>query len=288
MELKYYKIIVESSPNMIWKSGIDGNCNYFNNTWLEFTGRTIEQELGDGWAEGVHKDDLKNCLKVYLDSFHNRQPFEMEYRLLRADGEYRWINDRGVPFFEEGEFSGYIGSCIDVNEKVEGRHLKFKAQRDGLTEITNREYFEKMFLQEFKKAKKMKSPLSIIMIDIDNFKSVNDTYGHLAGDKVLIALAKTIQKEIRNIDLFGRYGGEEFIIALPEIEGSSAKSIAERLRKKIEKTKISYKKQALRVTASFGAAQLSDEKNPKELLDKSDQAMYLSKGNGKNRVTLFE
>lgn len=88
----------------------------------------MEQEMGDGWAEGVHRDDLERCLKIYLGSFEKRIPFEMDYRLRRADGEYRWINDRGVPIYNHsGEFIGYIGSCVDVTEKIEGEKLKMKA-----------------------------------------------------------------------------------------------------------------------------------------------------------------
>ena len=141
MSLDYfqYKLIVESAPNMIWRAGTDAKCNFFNNTWLKFTGRTMEEELGDGWAEGVHPDDFDRCLAIYLDSFNNRREFEMEYRLRRHDGEYRWINDRGVPYRDEtNEFAGYIGSCIDVTEKIEGQKLKDQAERDGLCNIYNR------------------------------------------------------------------------------------------------------------------------------------------------------
>lgn len=99
MDLKYYQIIVESAPNLIWKSGTNAKCDYFNKTWVEFTGKTLEEEIGDGWVEGVHEDDLQHCVKTYLDSFEKRRPFEMDYRLRRHDGEYRWLNDRGVPFY---------------------------------------------------------------------------------------------------------------------------------------------------------------------------------------------
>ena len=120
-----YQVIVESSPNMIWRAGTDAKCNYFNKTWLAFTGRAMEQEMGDGWAEGVHSEDFHLCLQIYLDAFAKRQAFEMEYRLKRHDGEYRWINDRGVPFTDAaGIFAGYIGSCIDVTDKVEAQELK--------------------------------------------------------------------------------------------------------------------------------------------------------------------
>jgi PAS domain S-box-containing protein len=120
-----YRLLVEHSPVMSWRSGLDAKCNYFNLTWLEFSGRTLEQELGDGWAEGVHPDDVEHCVSYYLDHFARREPFEMEYRLRRHDGEYRKLFDRAVPFTNEaGDFAGFIGSCVDV----EGRRKAEQAQ----------------------------------------------------------------------------------------------------------------------------------------------------------------
>ena len=100
---------------MIWMSGADKLCTFFNKGWLSFTGRALEQELGDGWAESVHREDLDGCLEVYVNSFNARQMFTMEYRLRKCDGNYRWVLDTGVPRFgPDGAFLGYIGSCIDV------------------------------------------------------------------------------------------------------------------------------------------------------------------------------
>ena len=113
-----YQVLVEQAPILIWRAGTDAKCNYFNNRWLEFTGRTLEQEAGDGWAEGVHPDDLKACVDYYLEHFKARKTFGMDYRLKRHDGIYRWIFDRGVPFYSDaGEFLGFIGSCIDITDK---------------------------------------------------------------------------------------------------------------------------------------------------------------------------
>ena len=115
-----YRLLVEHSPVLIWRSGRDRKCDYFNRVWLDFTGRTLEQELGDGWAEAVHPDDFARCLDVYFSHFDRREPFEMEYRLRRHDGVYRWLFDRGVPYADDhGEFLGYIGSCVDVTERRE-------------------------------------------------------------------------------------------------------------------------------------------------------------------------
>ena len=114
-----YAALVEQAPILIWRADTSAACDYFNERWLAFTGRTMGQEAGSGWAEGVHPDDYEKCLAIYIGAFEGRQTFEMRYRLRRYDGEYRWIFDRGVPMFlPDGTFAGYIGSCIDVTEQV--------------------------------------------------------------------------------------------------------------------------------------------------------------------------
>lgn len=124
-----YAILVEQAPILIWRAGTDGLCDYFNRRWLEFTGRSMAQEMGNGWAEGVHPDDLDRCLAIYLDHFGRRAVFEMEYRLRRHDGAWRWIFDRGAPMFDAaGAFAGYIGSCTDVSERVEAQRALAEAQ----------------------------------------------------------------------------------------------------------------------------------------------------------------
>ena len=124
-----YKLLVEQAPIMIWRSTVTMECDYFNEIWLAFTGRSMEQEKGNGWAEGVHYDDFDRCLKIYTDHFTRRETFEMEYRLRRFDGVYRWIFDRGVPYSDsKGNFQGYIGSCIDVTERIEAVDALKKSQ----------------------------------------------------------------------------------------------------------------------------------------------------------------
>jgi PAS domain S-box-containing protein len=114
-----FRIVADAAPVLIWVSSVDKLCTFFNKPWLEFTGRTMEQEMGNGWAEGVHPDDLQWCLKVYTKAFDARQPFVMQYRLRRHDGEYRWVSNRGVARYDaQGNFAGYIGSCIDVTEFI--------------------------------------------------------------------------------------------------------------------------------------------------------------------------
>jgi PAS domain S-box-containing protein len=114
-----FRELADHAPVMIWRAGPDKLCDWFNKPWLDFTGRAIEQEIGYGWAEGVHPDDLQRCVGLYEGAFDARQPFSMTYRLRRRDGEYRWLLDSGAPFDRNGVFAGYFGSCIDVTAQQE-------------------------------------------------------------------------------------------------------------------------------------------------------------------------
>jgi PAS domain S-box-containing protein len=112
--------VMDAAPVMIWVSGKDKGCVWFNKPWLTFSGRQIDQEIGNGWSEGVHYDDFDRCLKVYTTHFNARKDFRMQYRLRRHDGAYRWIDDTGIPrFARDGTFLGYIGSCIDIHDHRE-------------------------------------------------------------------------------------------------------------------------------------------------------------------------
>lgn len=112
-----FRLVANAAPVLIWMSDVDKLCTYFNQRWLEFTGRSLETELGNGWTQGIHPDDAARCLETYTKAFDRREPFQMEYRLRRRDGEYRWVFDQGVPRFDaDTSFVGYIGSCIDVTE----------------------------------------------------------------------------------------------------------------------------------------------------------------------------
>ena len=273
-----YKTIVETAPNLIWRSGLDAKCYYFNKTWLDFTGRTFEQEYGDGWAEGVHPDDLNRCIKIYLDNFRAKTPFEMEYRLLRHDGEWRWLNDRGVPAVDEhGEFTGFIGSCLDVTEKVEGYMLKDMAQKDGLTGIFNRQYLMSLCEHEFEVAKQTASKLSVAMMDIDKFKQINDLYGHAGGDLALKLFASVVKEAIRQDDLFGRYGGDEFVIIFPHATLEKAQRIIDRITYSLKSVVLRLENAEIELSISVGICELTDEHNPDEMIGKADKRMYEDK-----------
>ncbi len=137
-----FKSMADVAPVLLWMSGVDGLCTFFNQTWLDFTGRTMEEEWGAGWAEGVHFEDFQRCMDTYANAFTERSIFEMEYRLRRHDGAYRWILDRGRPrYLPDGTFAGFIGSCVDITElkELESELRRALRGRDEFLSIASHE-----------------------------------------------------------------------------------------------------------------------------------------------------
>jgi PAS domain S-box-containing protein len=148
---------------MVWSAGHDGQCTYFNRPWLEYRGRTMDQELGEGWLEGVHPDDRQRCADTYRRAFGARQPFEMEYRLLRADGQYRWVRDAGRAQFDgSGEFTGYTGTCIEITAPGRGT---------SVAPLTAREVQVLALVADGKSTKEIASLLQISYKTADSHRS---------------------------------------------------------------------------------------------------------------------
>lgn len=125
----HFRTLANGGTALIWTAGTDKRCNYFNGPWLRYTGRTLEQEIGNGWADGVHPEDSERCVNIYVSHFDRREPFSMEYRLRKASGEYGWILDEGNPRYDtEGNFTGYIGYCYDITERKRAEEEKTALQ----------------------------------------------------------------------------------------------------------------------------------------------------------------
>jgi PAS domain S-box-containing protein len=143
-----FRNMADNSPVMIWVSAPDNSCTYINKRWLNFTGRTMQQELGAGWAESIHPDDRDRSFQIYANSVEERKPFGMEYRLRRYDGEYRWIYDTGVPRFSAaGEYLGSTGSCIDITERKQSE-VELQEAHEELKQLKNQLEAENIYLQQ--------------------------------------------------------------------------------------------------------------------------------------------
>jgi PAS domain S-box-containing protein len=164
-----FRSIADAAPVMLWMSGPDTLCTFFNKRWLKFRGRRMEQELGNGWAQGVHPDDLRRCMETYLKSFRGRQEFQMEYRLLRADGEYCWVVDSGVPRTEgKAGFAGYVGSAVEVHERARPVPENHNAARIPLTD---REKQVLILVAEGKSTKEVAAALGISYKTADSHRT---------------------------------------------------------------------------------------------------------------------
>jgi PAS domain S-box-containing protein len=135
-----FRLLADAAPIMIWMSGEDGLCTFFNRAWLEFRGRLLEEEVGNRWMEGVHPEDRELCLETYLRSFSTRKPFRMQFRLRRENGQYRWVETSGQPRYDgPGEFAGFMGSVTDVDERKRGIFTPDEAAVRMILSLTERE-----------------------------------------------------------------------------------------------------------------------------------------------------
>ena len=296
-----FRTLADSVPVMIWIAGADKKCTYFNQVWLEFTGRPLEQELGDGWTENVHEEDRQRCLDTYAAAFEARQVFTMQYRLRRHDGEYRWIIDHGVPNHDAaGGFIGYIGSCLDISDRHEMEALiRQMAFYDMLTRLPNRRLLNDRLQQALAASARSGRHGALMFLDLDNFKPLNDRHGHDMGDLLLAEVARRITACVRRTDTVARLGGDEFVVVLSELEGDRSAAgqqallVAEKVRAALAAPYLLQMRlpsgETREVehfcTSSIGLLLFRDqETGADELLKQADAAMYRAKEAGRNRV----
>jgi PAS domain S-box-containing protein len=191
-----FRVMADTAPVLVWMSGPDKLCTYFNKPWLDFTGRSMEQEFGHGWSEGVHPNDLQQCLDTYCCAFDARREFRMEYRLRRFDGVYRWIFDTGVPRFDStGTFEGYIGSCLDITDQKEAMDA-LKESQSELRELTGR-LLQAQETERRRIARELhddlNQSLAILAVELDMFRQQPPQSATQVGARIQELLAKVKQ-----------------------------------------------------------------------------------------------
>jgi len=249
-------------------------------------------ELQKNWqALSIHPEDKQRYLDTVKSAFEKRTDWSFEGRFVTPSGEEKWwrgiskpvpVNDEPIND-EEVVFNGMI---IDISLQKKMEHeLRALATTDGLTGAYNRRHFIYEASLEVPRAKRYNSPLSVLMIDLDLFKKVNDTYGHAGGDSVLRQFVKTVNTFLRSQDVLGRIGGEEFALMLPETNIKGAVVLAERIRTGIQNLAVAWDKTTIKITASIGVSTLQPgDSDIHDIMAKADQALYTAKAEGRNRV----
>lgn len=286
----FYLALFEELPTMIWRLGVDGQCDYLNQAWLDFTGRTMQEQKGEGWLDVIHPEDLEGFRDLLQKSLADQDPFSAELRVRRRDGLWRWILKIGRPFHGlDGEFAGYLGASFDITERKEQEEeLRVSATHDPLTALPNRRLLEDRLKVALAQASRKNLRVGLILMDLDNFKQVNDRLGHLAGDELLVELARRLCALVRGGDTVARLGGDEFVLVLPEInQPRDAQKVAKRILEAIREPLL-INGVELSISSSLGTAIFPDHGGSAEvLLQRADQALYQAKETGGNRALLF-
>jgi diguanylate cyclase (GGDEF)-like protein len=246
------------------------------------------EATNEAFLAAIHPEDRDAVNAACRQSLETRQPYSITHRLLMPDGRIKYVHGQCESVFDAGgKPLRSMGTMQDITERKQLElELTKQAHLDYLTGLYNRRHFMEQGVVELSRAIRYGTPLSLLMLDIDFFKNVNDTYGHQVGDTVLQALSKVCQDSMRQVDVVGRLGGEEFAVILPETRGVEALDVAERLREAIAKTEVIIPVGLpIHFTVYIGVTTLSNKDvNIDMLLHQADKALYEAKETGRNKV----
>ncbi len=291
--VKQTKSILDAQDNMViltdLKRTIDANKKFFEyfqvNNLEEFFNKYDSVVSSFKCENGLFsKSCIEDESKNWIETISELSEIDRTVKIENKDGEDRIFTVNIDDYEQKGEH--YVISFTDITElKEKSNLLEYQANHDQLTGLFNRQKFNEVFAKEIKRERRYENCLSLIIFDIDNFKKFNDTYGHHMGDEVLKTISKIVLKSIREHDTVARWGGEEFVVLLPQTDIIGAKNVAEKIRKAIAE----YEDEVIpeRITSSFGVSQLKKEENQQNLLKNADIALYEAKAQGKNIVIPF-
>jgi diguanylate cyclase (GGDEF)-like protein/PAS domain S-box-containing protein len=294
-QLRQLSSAVEHSPISIVITDINGNIEYINPKFTAMTGFTLDEVYGKNPQDTFGSSETQPETRAeHWQTILSGKEWHGDMVNSRKNGESYWVAVSISPITDS---NGVITHFVSINEDITARKeteekirrlnagLEQLAMTDYLTNLYNRRYFMQRGSEEFKRARRNHQPLALLMLDIDQFKKVNDTHGHEAGDMTLQQVAAGLKSSLREIDILGRMGGEEFAVLLPNISLHEAAILAERVRKTIAGMSIAIQGASLTITISIGVAVLTDETlGIDDLLKNADVAMYQSKRGGGNRV----
>lgn len=263
---------------------------YVSPAYERIFGRSAGLLLSDynQWRDSIYPDDLAYAESSFADVLVKGAVEDREYRIITADGQVRWLSDKCFinRQAEPGQPVIIVGIAEDITEKKQMEtELQHLATTDVLTQSSNRRHFFECANHEFEQARQQGTPMAFLLLDIDDFKVINDTYGHQEGDNVLQHIAESGRAALRRGDVFGRIGGEEFAAVFPGCAPDMAMQVAERLQREIQRLSFSHDNQTFGITVSQGLTSLTAEDESLDtLFARADAAMYEAKRQGKNRI----
>ncbi|KAA0976654.1 sensor domain-containing diguanylate cyclase [Pseudomonas sp. ANT_H12B] len=263
---------------------------YVSPAYERIFGRSAGLLLSDynQWRDSIYPDDLDYAERSLAEVLVKGAVEDREYRIITADGEVRWLSDKCFinRQAEPGQPVIIVGIAEDITDKKQiETELQRLATTDALTESSNRRHFFECAHREFEHARQYGAPLAFLLLDIDDFKVINDTYGHQEGDNVLQRIAESGRATLRRGDVFGRIGGEEFAAVFPGCAPDMAMQVAERLQREIQRLSFRHDDQTFGITISQGLTSLTaEDESLDSLFARADAAMYEAKRQGKNRI----
>lgn len=280
--------IVQTTTDGIAVEDDEGHFTFINSAAAAMLGYTPDELIGQHRAI-ITPPDQQPTVQAADERRTHGETDHYELELVRKDGTRFPALIGGTPRFEDGRLAGTLATFTDMTERKRAEEaLRKLAITDPLISCFNRRHFFSLAEKELARSVRYKHQLSAIMIDIDHFKQVNDTYGHIVGDQVLVAIARRIEDLLRTTDIFARYGGEEFVILLPESSTIQARQTAERLREKAaEPLRINELEISLSISLGISCRSGEDDISIDALLDRADQALYAAKQAGRNRVMVW-
>ncbi len=284
-----FLLAVNGNRDGIWDWDITTGDLFLSARWKEMLGYRDDElpNVIDTFRDHLHPEDRPRVMK-YVDSYLKGEfrHYQIEFRMRRKDGEHLWVLARGEALYDaQGKPCRMAGSHTDITEKKEfDRRLEELAATDALTGLWNRRHFFEVGKNELARCRRYKSPVSLLMMDLDHFKRINDGHGHAAGDEVLRAMAGILKGNLRDVDVPARIGGEEFAVLLPSTGVEGAVVAAERVRRAVEGARVSHEGRELVFTVSVGIAGCCTQaRDLDELLRAADAALYHAKQDGRNR-----
>lgn len=286
------KTIIETEPECVKVLAADGTLLQMNRAGLQMIEAESDKQVIGHKLTDIVTPEYRDAFVRLNEKVNQGESGTLEFEIVGLKGTHRWLDTHAVPMRDANEqITGLLGVTRDITARKQAdRELKQLAQTDFLTNLANRRHFMELAEQELSRTLRYGGPLSVLMMDLDHFKNINDTYGHTIGDLVLQKFGGLVRQTLRDVDAVGRVGGEEFAIVLPQTDAEHALEVAERLCRLTADTEVALDQgRPLHFTVSVGVTTLAGSGNNIDtLLSQADQALYEAKNSGRNRVCVYQ